>query len=274
MEAEERFGAWGVERLRRSAHRTRVTEHIVSTVLRLSTKTFLNGSPREVNDEKKRRERRRQLDHDYSCWPKEQLSKRWQTGTVTATAPLVVVPLRLRPLLTLHPHQPVTAAQADALATTTTRPGGTRTTDVMQEEIGLGIADPTSTTGGVTRTSDGLLLLHREGATTDATLTETVTAIKAEQGLDLPHRRRKQEEEETAAGDAANSQAREGGAAVSPIKTRSSPEEEEEVGTAAEGVKSSRATPEVRRRNLSNRTLNRAEPSRQRPSAFTVQTVP
>ena len=191
---------------------------------------------------------------------------------------LVVVPPRLRPLLTQHPHQPVTAAQADALATTTARPGGTRTTDVMQEGIGIGIADPTSTTGGVTRTSDGLLL-HREGATTDATLIETVTATatatKVEPGLDLRHRRRKQEEEETAAGDAANSQAREGGAAVSPIKTRSSPEEEEEeVGTAAEGVKSSRATPEVRRRNLSNRTLNRAEPSRQRPSAFTVQTVP
>lgn len=226
-----------------------------------------------MNDEKKRRERRRQLDHDYSCWSKEPLSKQWQTGTATVTAPLVVVPPRLRPVLTQHPHQPVTAAQADALATTTTtRPGGTRTTDVMQEEIGIGIADPTSTTGGVTRTSEGLLL-HREGATTDATLTETVTATatKVEQGLDLPHRRRRQEEEEeTAAGDAANLQASEG---VSPIRTRSSPEEEEEVGTAVEGAKSSRATPEVRRRNLSNRTLNRAEPSRQRPSAFTVQTV-
>lgn len=109
----------------------------------------------------------------------------------------------------------------------------------------------------------GDLLLLREGATTDATMTETAT--KLERDLDRRHGRRKQhgeEEEEMAAGDAVNSQAKEGGAVVSPIRTRSCPEE---VGTAAEAVKSSRATPEVRRRNQSNRTLNRVEPSRQRP---------
>ena len=148
--------------------------------------------------------------------------------------------------------------------------GEGRTTVVMQEEIGT--ADPTTRTGGVTRTNDGLPL-HREGATTAATMTET--AIKAEQGPDPRDRRRKQEEEEEemAAGGAVNSQARvkEGGAAVSPIRTRLSPEE---VGTVAGGVKSSQVTPEVRRRNPSNRTLNRVERSQQRPSACLPSSLP
>lgn len=78
---------------------------------------------------------------------------------------------------------------------------------MVQEEIGTG--DLTTRTGGVTRTNDGLPL-HREGATTAATMTET--AIKAEQGPDPRDRRRKQEEEEEeeemAAGGAVNSQAR------------------------------------------------------------------
>ena len=146
---------------------------------------------------------------------------------------------------------------------------------MVQEEIGTG--DLTTRTGGVTRTNDGLPL-HREGATTAATMTET--AIKAEQGPDPRDRRRKQEEEEAeeemAAGGAVNSQARvkEGGAAVSPTRTRSSPEEGEEVGTVARGVKSSQVTPEVRRRNPSSRTLNRVERSQQRPSACLPSSLP
>ena len=143
---------------------------------------------------------------------------------------------------------------------------------MVQEEMGTG--DLTTRTGGVTRTNDGLPL-HREGATTAATMTET--AIKAEQGPDPRDRRRKQEEEEEeeemAAGGAVNSQARvkEGGAAVSPIRTRLSPEE---VGTVAGGVKSSQVTPEVRRRNPSSRTLNRVERSQQRPSACLPSSLP
>ena len=179
-----------------------------------------------------------------------------------------------------RPHSPpptpaTTAAQAGALATTTTTTTGeARTTVVVQEEIGTG--DLTTRTGGVTRTNDGLPL-HREGATTAATMTET--AIKAEQGPDPRDRRRKQEEEEEeeeeAGGGGVERAARgEGGAAVSPTRTRSSPEEGEEVGTVARGVKSSQVTPEVRRRNPSSRTLNRVERSQQRPSACLPSSLP